>query len=71
MIVVPDVGVLSMPGAKAEIGSRHKRGDQGEGVTGLKSLGVRDLNYRIAFLACSVTQTSQRVSLLYIFYNMI
>ncbi|KAK0161566.1 hypothetical protein PV327_010025 [Microctonus hyperodae] len=60
LIVVPDVGVLNMPGAKAEIGSRHKVGEQGEGVRGLKALGVRDLNYKLAFLACSVTATSLR-----------
>ncbi|XP_014233634.1 DNA replication licensing factor Mcm6 [Trichogramma pretiosum] len=60
LIVVPDVGSISMPGAKAELGSRHKQGEQGEGVRGLKSLGVRDLNYRMAFLACSVTPTSSR-----------
>lgn len=50
-----------MPGAKAELGSRHKQGDQGEGVRGLKSLGVRDLNYRMTFLACSISATSLRV----------
>ena len=26
----------------------------GEGVRGLKALGVRDLSYKLAFLACSV-----------------
>ena len=31
-----------------------------EGVRGLKSLGVRDLTYRLAFLACSVTATNPR-----------
>ncbi|KAI5698898.1 hypothetical protein M8J75_013558 [Diaphorina citri] len=31
-----------------------------EGVRGLKSLGVRDLNYRLAFLACSVAPTNPR-----------
>ena len=61
LIVVPDVGALSYPGAKAEISSRHKTGDQGEGVRGLKALGVRDLNYRLAFLACSISATSLRV----------
>ncbi|KAK2588592.1 hypothetical protein KPH14_006364 [Odynerus spinipes] len=60
LIVVPDVGALAMPGVKSEPGSRHKQGDQGEGVTGLKALGVRDLTYRIAFLACSITSTSLR-----------
>ncbi|EAT35274.1 AAEL012546-PA [Aedes aegypti] len=61
LIVVPDVGALQMPGAKAEIGSRHKHGDNAvEGVRGLKALGVRDLNYKMAFLACSVQATSSR-----------
>ncbi|XP_019559553.3 DNA replication licensing factor Mcm6 [Aedes albopictus] len=61
LIVVPDVGALQMPGAKAEIGSRHKQGDNAvEGIRGLKALGVRDLNYKMAFLACSVQATSSR-----------
>jgi len=53
LIVVPDVGALNVPGARAESGSRHK-GQDAEGVQGLKSLGVRDLHYRMAFLACGV-----------------
>lgn len=61
LIVVPDVGSLSLPGAKAESGSHHKTGESNnEGVRGLKALGVRDLNYKMAFLACSVTPTSPR-----------
>lgn len=32
-----------------------------EGVTGLKSLGVRDLTYRLAFLATTVTPTDLQV----------
>lgn len=59
---MPDVGALALPGTKAETGARHKAGDQGEGVRGLKALGVRELNYRLSFLACSVTATSLRVS---------
>merc|ERR1719278_1156000 len=54
LIVVPDVGALNLPGAQAESGNRHK-GEQSEGMRGLKSLGVRDLHYRMAFLACGVT----------------
>lgn len=62
-IVVPDVGALSMPGARAEPASRHKMGDSNiEGIRGLKSLGVRELNYRMAFLACSVMPTNTRVN---------
>jgi len=53
LIVVPDVGALNMPGARAESDQRH-RGQEAEGVMGLKSLGVRDLHYRMAFLACAV-----------------
>lgn len=56
LIVVPDVSSLNLPGAAAESSSRHqKQGDTSEGVRGLKALGVRDLNYRTAFLACGVS----------------
>jgi len=54
LIVVPDVGALNLPGAQAETSNRHK-GEQSEGMRGLKSLGVRDLHYKMAFLACGVT----------------
>ncbi|KZC14034.1 PREDICTED: DNA replication licensing factor Mcm6 [Dufourea novaeangliae] len=61
MIVVPDVSVLSLPGVKADVKSkRQKVTEQGEGITGLKSLGTRELTYKTAFLACSVTATSFR-----------
>ena len=60
LIVVPDVSQLSLPGqAKEAIRDNRNapRGDNagGTGVTGLKTLGVRDLTYRMAFLACMVT----------------
>ena len=56
LIVVPDVSMLGIPGVKPEA-SRDNRGFRGtdaggSGVTGLKDLGVRDLTYRMAFLAC-------------------
>lgn len=60
LIVVPDVGSLSLPGGQTQIGSRHKRPDETEGVRGLKALGVRDLHYRMAFLACSVQPTTPK-----------
>ncbi|XP_043482778.1 DNA replication licensing factor Mcm6 [Leptopilina heterotoma] len=60
LIVVPDIGALAFPGAKAEITGNNKNFDEGDGVRGLKALGVRDLNYRMAFLACSITATSLR-----------
>lgn len=60
LIVVPDVGALSLPGGRTQINSRHKMGDDSEGVRGLKALGVRDLHYRMAFLACSVEATNPK-----------
>lgn len=61
LIVVPDVGSIQLPGAKADIRSHHKQGDNlGQGVRGLRALGVRELNYRMAFLACSVQATTSR-----------
>jgi len=62
LVVVPDVSKLSVPGARAEKSERGRRtgGQADEGVRGLKALGVRDLSYRLAFLACSVTSTSTR-----------
>ncbi|XP_077299805.1 minichromosome maintenance 6 [Arctopsyche grandis] len=64
LIAVPDVGTLALPGTKAEITTR-KAGTDGhaEGVRGLKALGVRDLHYKTAFLACSVQVTSGRFGL--------
>lgn len=62
LIVVPDVGSISLPGARAESSARKPgEGPESEGVRGLKNLGVRDLNYRLAFLACSVTQSNPMV----------
>lgn len=54
--------MLSLPNVKAEIGPRNRNNEQREGVSGLKSLGVRELTYKTAFLACNVTATSLRVS---------
>ncbi|CAH1241886.1 MCM6 [Branchiostoma lanceolatum] len=60
LIVVPDVSQLTTPGARAETGTRVKAGAgyDSEGVGGLKALGVRELSYRLAFLACSVEATN-------------
>ena len=54
-----------MPGARAETATRVAGGEAGdhEGVRGLKALGVRDLNYRLAFLACNVSASNPRVSI--------
>ena len=60
LIVVPDVGSIQMPGARAESSARHK-GNEAEGVRGLKSLGVRDLHHRMAFLACNVLSCNMKL----------
>ena len=54
LIVVPDVSQLGLPGIRPEA-SRDGGDVGGGGVTGLRSLGVRDLTYRLAFLACMIT----------------
>ncbi|WVR05379.1 hypothetical protein IAU60_002393 [Kwoniella sp. DSM 27419] len=64
-IVVPDVSQLGLPGVNAEMmrENRGGRGDGGvasQGVTGLKALGVRDLQYKTAFLACMVQGADAR-----------
>ncbi|KAA1466637.1 MCM-domain-containing protein [Dentipellis sp. KUC8613] len=68
-IVVPDVSQLGLPGGnKAEIQREASRSGAngaassvgGSGVTGLKTLGVRDLQYKTAFLACMVHDADGR-----------
>ncbi|KAJ5832770.1 hypothetical protein N7474_001081 [Penicillium riverlandense] len=59
LIVVPDVSQLGLPGVRPEAvrdnGAFRSTEVGGGGVSGLKALGVRDLTYRLAFLACMVT----------------
>ncbi|KAF8476128.1 MCM2/3/5 family-domain-containing protein [Kalaharituber pfeilii] len=57
LIVVPDLSQLGLPGVRPEAIRDNKnapRGIENAGVSGLKALGVRDLTYRLAFLACMV-----------------
>jgi len=56
LIVVPDVSQLGIPGVRPEASKDNHNfraaAAGGSGVSGLKALGVRDLTYRMAFLAC-------------------
>ncbi|KAI0028370.1 mis5 protein [Vararia minispora EC-137] len=71
-IVVPDVSQLGLPGGNqaqlqreaAKSGGAAAGGGSvgGAGVTGLKSLGVRDMAYKTAFLACMVQDADGRNS---------
>jgi len=56
LIVIPDVSQLGLPGVRpTAVRDNENRTGDANGVTGLKSLGVRDLTYKLAFLACMVT----------------
>lgn len=54
-----------MAGVRAETSSRVSgtEGYEAEGVRGLRALGVRELSYKLVFLACYVAPTNPRVSL--------
>lgn len=62
LIAIPDVSRLKSPGDRTGLvkarGANQR--NEAEGVTGLKSLGVREMSYRLAFLACSVHSISAR-----------
>lgn len=56
-IVVPDVSQLGLPGLRPTAIRDDRNAPRGadaggSGISGLKALGVRDLTYRLAFLAC-------------------
>ena len=60
LIVIPDVSQLGLPGLRPTAIRDDRNAPRGadvggSGVTGLKALGVRDLTYRMSFLACMVT----------------
>jgi len=70
LLLIADVFIIAicyyiqfMTGARAESGTRLRGGESQnlEGVRGLKALGVRDLNYRMAYLACTVIPCNNKV----------
>ncbi|TMW59052.1 hypothetical protein Poli38472_007197 [Pythium oligandrum] len=70
LIVVPDVSKFVRAGGENAVatksmnrgrgGENSTQGMEGEGVRGLKALGVRELTYKTCFLACSVQTMEQR-----------
>ena len=66
LVAVPDVAAISAPGERIEARSAGPQGGgaggggQDGGVTGPRFLGVRELTYRLAFLACSVEDAAAR-----------
>lgn len=63
-IVIPDITQLGLPGMKAQSIKENSAGasNLNSGVTGLKSLGVRDLTYKIAFYACHVSSLVSKLT---------
>ncbi len=60
LIVVPDVAKLATMGPRAETSARVNGSDENEGVSGLKALGVRELTYKMAFLAYHVSPCNSK-----------
>ncbi|KAL5732057.1 DNA helicase [Ranunculus cassubicifolius] len=62
LVVIPDVMALATPGERAECRreSSQRPNAANEGVRGLKALGVRDLSYKLAFIANSVKMADAR-----------
>ncbi|MEW5303285.1 MAG: hypothetical protein WDW36_005991 [Sanguina aurantia] len=60
LVVVPDVAVLAIPGERVSVKSGGgPRKDGNEGVMGMKSLGARELTYRLMFIACGAAPADQ------------
>jgi DNA replication licensing factor MCM6 len=66
LVVVPDIVQLLKPGEKVTSSNvdttRMKRGETShlDGVTGLKKIGVKDLSYKMVFIASSVSNADSR-----------
>ncbi|XP_077249548.1 minichromosome maintenance (MCM2/3/5) family protein [Tasmannia lanceolata] len=64
VVVIPDIMALASPGERSECrregSQRQNAGSGNEGVRGLRALGVRDLSYRLAFIANSVQVSNGR-----------
>lgn len=54
LIVIPDAVSLASAGEKVKAAPKGITGLRGDGYTGVKQFGVRELVYRTAFLACHV-----------------
>ncbi|KAF3794659.1 DNA replication licensing factor [Nymphaea thermarum] len=64
VVVIPDISALASPGERTECQrqnpQRQPLSGGHEGVGGLRALGVRDLSYRLAFIANSVQVSTGR-----------
>jgi DNA replication licensing factor MCM6 len=59
LIVIPDMAAFTVPGERTLL--QAKGGPQsmpaGKGVSGINTVGARELHYKLAFLACNVQVT--------------
>lgn len=58
--VLPDTSGLSRAGETAMSSKKSGGGDMNDGVQGLKKLGVKEMTYKMIFIASSVQITDQR-----------
>jgi DNA replication licensing factor MCM6 len=62
LVAVPDVASFLTPGEKQHVSLKHEgvraTNRSLDSVTGLKSLGIRELNYKLVFMANSITKYS-------------
>lgn len=59
LVVIPDISQLAKAGTApfSQKAVKTSGGGVGDGISGLKALGVRDLTYKTAFLAQTITRT--------------
>jgi DNA replication licensing factor MCM6 len=66
LVVVPDIVQLLKPGEKVTSSHmdttkmKRNEGSSMDGVTGLRSIGVKDLTYKMVFIASSVSAGDSR-----------
>lgn len=60
LIVIPDAVSLARAGERVQAAPKGVAGLRGDGYTGVKQFGVRELVYRTSFLACHVASAEEK-----------
>ena len=66
LIVIPDAVSLSRAGERVQAGPKGSAGARGDGYSGVKQYGVKELVYRNAFLACHVASIERKPASAYV-----
>lgn len=62
IVVLPDLSGLARAGESTTAGKVTGRGDNfGDGIQGLKKLGVKEMTYKMVFVACAVQPGDQKM----------